>query len=166
MKFIKKSLLIMSLPLFFSCCGGDKPKTKCECDSACKCDTACKCVGDSICQGKCACVKAVDSLPKNAVMFFDASGSMKGYLDAQKEPRFKGFISSIFTIIPETKVYMYGVKADTSAMARDAFLDKLNAKKLHYQDESNLIYMVKSMVESNNALSFLITDGIMRGSNR
>lgn len=104
--------------------------------------------------------------PKSAIIYFDKSHSMKGYLDVQKEPRFIGMISSLFSLVKDTKVYMHGEKPEPKALTANDFLNKLNNKQIEYSDESNLFNMIESMLKAPTDVSFLVTDGIMSGSNK
>lgn len=104
-------------------------------------------------------------MPQTAVVYFDASTSMKGYISAEKEDRFNGYIASISNFVSDTKIYMHDTAAQHIAFSVSDFMKKLNDKNITYSDESDIWAMIKSLANSRADVAFLVTDGIMSGSN-
>lgn len=105
--------------------------------------------------------------PSSATFLFDISGSMKGYLQSSGDSRFLG-VTTFFENIPSKVVVfrLYG-KKEGEPIERVKFDRMLNARSIKWSDESDLIAMVRSMkahVDSGDHISFLLTDGILSGS--
>ncbi len=108
--------------------------------------------------------------PENAVIFMDISSSMQGYLDNSSDSRFTGVISQFLNLPKETTVKLFGETESKQTLNKEDFQDQLNNRKINWAKESNLQDMVKSMIKLVNTggkdVSFLITDGILSGSNK
>ncbi len=111
--------------------------------------------------------KPVDvTQPQTATLLFDASGSMAGYLNGG-DPGFTGVISSFENIPNSIDICLYGEREE-NPIEKDAFDNMLNRRNIRWSNESNLLAMVGSMVQhidDGNDVCFLITDGILSGSN-
>ena len=68
-----------------------------------------------------------------------------------------------------TKAYLFDTK-EQPEISRDEFINLINTRKVSWSDESDLTKMIGSMVKKVNdgsvGISYLITDGIMSGSNQ
>lgn len=112
----------------------------------------------------------VDTLvrkPSSATFLFDASGSMHGYLNSSGDSRFIGVISYFENMSDNTVVRLYG-KNEGNPIERAVFDRMLNNGKIEWSNESDLKAMVGSMmghVDSGDDICFLLTDGILSGSN-
>lgn len=105
--------------------------------------------------------------PSSATFLFDISGSMKGYLQSSDDSRFLG-VTTFFENIPSKVVVfrLYG-KKEGEPIERVKFNRMLNDGSIKWSDESDLIAMVRSMkahVDTGDHISFLLTDGILSGS--
>lgn len=113
-------------------------------------------------------VTPVKSVPENAVLYLDCSHSMKGYINTATDAKFKNVISSLLYWKP-TKAYLFDTK-EQPEISRDEFIYLINTRKVSWSDESDLTKMIGSMVKKVNdgsvGISYLITDGIMSGSNQ
>ena len=113
-------------------------------------------------------VPPVKSAPENAVLYLDCSHSMKGYINTATDAKFKNVISSLLYWMP-TKAYLFDTK-EQPEISRDEFINLINTRKVSWSDESDLTKMIGSMVKKVNdgsvGISYLITDGIMSGSNQ
>lgn len=113
-------------------------------------------------------VQAVKSVPENAVLYLDCSHSMKGYINTATDPRFNNVISALLYWLP-TKAHLFDTK-EQPEISRDEFINRINTRKISWSDESDLTKMIESMVKKVNdgsvGISYLITDGIMSGSNQ
>ena len=113
-------------------------------------------------------VQPVKSVPENAVLYLDCSHSMKGYINTATDAKFKNVISSLLYWKP-TKAYLFDTK-EQPEISRDEFINLINTRKVSWSDESDLTKMIGSMVKKVNdgsvGISYLITDGIMSGSNQ
>lgn len=113
-------------------------------------------------------VQPVKSVPENAVLYLDCSHSMKGYINTATDAKFKSVISSLLYWKP-TKAYLFDTK-EQPEISRDEFINLINTRKVSWSDESDLTKMIGSMVKKVNdgsvGISYLITDGIMSGSNQ
>ena len=108
-----------------------------------------------------------ETKPQSAMLLFDASISMKGYLTSSQDSRFRGVISSFLTFAPQVKCYLYGER-QSPAIEKQDFKNKLDNRDIAWSSESDLITMVETMtkhVEQTGNLCFLVTDAIMSGSN-
>ena len=106
--------------------------------------------------------------PNSAMLLFDASISMKGYLTSSQDSRFRGVISSFLTYAPQVKCYLYGEK-QSPVIEKQDFKKKLDNRDIDWSSESDLITMVETMakqVEQTGNVCFLVTDAIMSGSNK
>lgn len=140
--------------LSFSSCGnGEKPKPT-DID---------KCESDTL-----QVVISEKDVNQNAILYFDCSSSMKGYINTAIDAKFKNVISSLLYWKP-TKAYLFDTK-EQPEISRDEFINLINTRKVSWSDESDLTKMIGSMVKKVNdgsvGISYLITDGIMSGSNQ
>lgn len=104
--------------------------------------------------------------PSSATFLFDISGSMKGYLQSSGDSRFLG-VTTFFENIPSKIVFRLYGKKEGESIERAKFNRMLNDRSIKWSDESDLIAMVRSMkahVDSGDHISFLLTDGILSGS--
>lgn len=110
----------------------------------------------------------VKSVPENAILYLDCSVSMKGYINTATHAKFYDVISSLLQWKP-TKAYLFDTK-EQPEISRDEFINRINTRKVSWSDESDLTKMIGSMVKKVNdgsvGISYLITDGIMSGSNQ
>lgn len=97
-------------------------------------------------------------------VYMENSGSMKGF----NEKNCNGFTSVISELVgvygrDKTKGYFY---SDGLSVGYDAgkFADMIAGKKVVYGKSSPLHIIVDSIVKKNTSISFLITDGIMSGT--
>lgn len=105
--------------------------------------------------------------PSSATFLFDASASMEGYLKSSGDSRFFGVISSFENMSDNTVVRLYG-EEEGKPIERTEFDRMLNNGQIVWSNESNLKAMVRSMighVDSGDDICFLLTDGILSGSN-
>lgn len=104
--------------------------------------------------------------PPSATFLFDISGSMKGYLQSSGDSRFLG-VTTFFENIPSKVVFRLYGKKEGEPIERVKFNRMLNDGSIKWSDESDLIAMVRSMkahVDKGDHISFLLTDGILSGS--
>lgn len=104
--------------------------------------------------------------PSSATLLFDASGSMHGYLKSIGDSRFIGVISFFENMSKKTIVRLYG-KEEGKTIEKEEFNQMLNNGKIEWSNESNLKAMVGSMkshVNGGDDVCFLVTDGILSGS--
>lgn len=103
--------------------------------------------------------------PEVSVIVFDASSSMKGYVDATVNGSFPGVISELNNAGKSSKAYLF----DTAKTPVDNFVSKIQHKNISWANESDLFGMVGEILNSavNNPENCyaLVTDGIMSGSN-
>lgn len=101
------------------------------------------------------------------LMYVDASGSMKGYLGASSDDRFRGTLAAFMYSAP-TEVRLFGTQ-EGKALSSSQFEKQLNAKSIQWSAESDLTKMISTLIQriSSGYASYgiLITDGIMSGSN-
>lgn len=99
-------------------------------------------------------------------IWLDASYSMKGYVDTKEGSEFYGIIGELGTLKKDCDFALYGTSLG-KAESYDSFKSKLEDKKIEWGKESNLMSMIKTAVDSSsNELVFIITDGIMSGSDK
>lgn len=104
--------------------------------------------------------------PSSATFLFDISGSMKGYLQSSGDSRFWG-VTTFFENIPSNVVFRLYGKKKGDPIERAKFNQMLKNRSIKWDDESDLIAMVRSMkarVDTGDHISFLLTDGILSGS--
>lgn len=163
MKGIKHFTVLLGTSFYFllSACGSNSSKSN-ENSGITNTDT----VSDQSCRQ--AIVPSVKTIPENAVLYLDCSYSMKGYINTATDAKFKNVISSLLYWKP-TKAYLFDTK-EQSEISREEFIDLINKRKVSWSDESDLTKMISSMVKKVNdgsvGISYLITDGIMSGSNQ
>lgn len=163
MKRIKHSAVLLgtSLCLLLSACGSNGTKSN-DNSSATATDTISNQSSEQ------TIVQSVKSVPENAVLYLDCSHSMKGYINTATDAKFKNVISSLLYWLP-TKAYLFDTK-EQPEISRDEFINLINTRKVSWSDESDLTKMIGSMVKKVNdgsvGISYLITDGIMSGSNQ
>lgn len=108
----------------------------------------------------------VPAAPVSATLLFDASGSMRGYLNSSGDSRFIGVISYFENISSNTDIRLYG-KKESNTIEKTEFDRMLNNGKVEWSNESDLKEMVSSMIshiERGKDVCFLLTDGILSGS--
>ncbi len=114
------------------------------------------------------CQTTVPVYSNNAILYLDCSHSMKGYINTATDAKFKNVISSLLYWMP-TKAYLFDTK-EQPEISRDEFINLINTRKVSWSDESDLTKMINSMIKNVNdgnvGISYLITDGIMSGSNQ
>lgn len=104
--------------------------------------------------------------PSSATFLFDISVSMKGYLQSSGDSRFWG-VTTFFENIPSKIVFRLYGKKEGDPIERANFNQMLKNRSIKWGDESDLIAMVRSMkthVDKGDHISFLLTDGILSGS--
>lgn len=103
--------------------------------------------------------------PNSATLLFDASGSMHGYLNTS-DSRFVGVISSFENIPNSINIRMYGT-SEGEPIESTEFDNMLSNRNINWSNESDLKAMVQSMINhvKTDDVCFLITDGILSGSN-
>lgn len=104
--------------------------------------------------------------PSSATFLFDVSVSMKGYLQSSGDSRFLG-VTTFFENIPSNVVFRLYGKKEGDPIKRANFNQMLKNRSIKWGDESDLIAMVRSMkthVDRGDHISFLLTDGILSGS--
>lgn len=106
----------------------------------------------------------VQRQPTTGIIFLDASGSMKGYLQSEKEPRFIGAISLMYKLIPQLKASLHGISPDADTLECSEFLDKLNKRDIKWKPESEMHRMISTLMSSTDDIAMLVTDGIMSGT--
>ena len=154
-------LLGTSLCLLLSACGSNGTKSK---------DNSSTTATDTISNQspEQTIVQPVKSVPENAVLYLDCSHSMKGYVNTATDTKFMDVISSLLYWLP-TKAHLFDTK-EQPEISRDEFINRVNTRKVSWSDESDLTKMIGSMVKKVNdgsvGISYLITDGIMSGSNQ
>lgn len=106
---------------------------------------------------------------RNAVLYLDCSHSMSGYLKTATDDTFNNVISSLVYLFPPTQTCLFDTK-EQPEISSDEFINLINACKVPWSDESDLEKMIGSMVgkvkEGSAGIAYLITDGIMSGSNK
>lgn len=99
-------------------------------------------------------------------VWIDASLSMKGYVATEEDPHFNGIIGALGKMEGNGGIALYSTSLGKSENYDD-FNKKLQNKNIKWSDESKLTTMIKSAVDkSSSNLVFIITDGIMSGSNQ
>lgn len=109
-----------------------------------------------------------DISPKTVVplvhVYMENSASMQGY----NNKNCNGFTSVISELVSaygrkNTQGYFYsdGLSEATEA---DIFADKIAGKKVIYGKSSPLHVIISSIINKNSSISFLVTDGIMSGT--
>lgn len=106
-----------------------------------------------------------DTKPEECVIVFDASSSMRGYVDATVNGEFPGVISALNNAGNKSRAYLF----DTKKTPIDNFVSKIQNKKIKWANESDLFGMVSEILNSAAANTrncyALVTDGIMSGTN-
>lgn len=99
-------------------------------------------------------------------VWIDASYSMKGYVDTKEGSRFYGMIGALGTLKEISGIALFGTSLG-DLDSYDSFNKKLENKDIQWCKESNLTSMIKHAVKtSSNSNVFIITDGIMSGSDK
>lgn len=106
-----------------------------------------------------------ETKPEECVIVFDASSSMRGYVDATVNGAFPGAISTLNNAGDKSHAYLFDYKKTSI----DNFLSKIQNKNITWAAESDLFGMVKEILNSAAANTqncyALVTDGIMSGTN-
>lgn len=97
-------------------------------------------------------------------IYMENSASMKGYNDKDCN----GFTSVLSELVgiygrDKTKTFFYSDGLSQSYSA-DKFADMIASKQVKYGKSSPLHLIIDSIINKKNSLNFLITDGIMSGS--
>lgn len=99
-------------------------------------------------------------------VWIDASYSMKGYVETKEGPRFYGIIGALGNLKGISGIALFGTSLG-DLDSYDSFNKKLEKKDIQWCKESNLTSMIKHAVKtSSNSNVFIITDGIMSGSDK
>lgn len=105
----------------------------------------------------------------NALLYLDASHSMKGYIASSKDDRFKNVLSALLYWKDATHACLFDT-CEQSKISKEQFVELVNNRKIDWSDESDLHKMIKTMVDQVNKnktdIVYLLTDGIMSGSNK
>ncbi len=106
-----------------------------------------------------------DTKPDTCVIVFDASSSMRGYVDATVNGEFPEVISTLNNAGNKSCAYLF----DTKKTPIDNFVSKIQHKNITWAKESDLFGMVSEILTSaaNNPQNCyaLVTDGIISGTN-
>lgn len=97
-------------------------------------------------------------------VYLENSASMRGY----NEKDCNGFTSVLSELVGvygrnNTKTYFYS-NGLSKAYDANQFADMVASKRVKYGDSSPIHIIVDSIIKKNNSISFLITDGIISGS--
>ena len=100
----------------------------------------------------------------NALLYLDASHSMKGYIASSKDDRFKNVLSALLYWKDATQACLFDT-CEQSKISKEQFVELVNNRKIDWSDESDLHKMIKTMVDQVNKnktdIVYLLTDGIM-----
>lgn len=103
--------------------------------------------------------------PEECVIVFDASSSMRGYVDATVNGEFPGVISTLNNAGNKSRAYLFDMKKTPI----DNFVSKIQHKRITWANESDLFGMVSEILNSAAAnpqnCYALVTDGIISGTN-
>lgn len=163
--FTIPGIFLVMLSMALTGCDGDKQKDDSNPDTTTE-------VSDSISEQSPVAERPVKleaitekTQPEESVIVFDASVSMKGYVDATVNGSFPGVISELNNAGKSSKAYLF----DTAKTPIDNFVSKIQHKKIEWTKESDLFGMVEDILNSAVAdpqnCYALVTDGIMSGSN-
>lgn len=110
-------------------------------------------------------ISDTDTKPEECVIVFDASSSMRGYVDATVNGEFPGVIATLNNAGNKSRAYLF----DTKKTPIDNFVSKIQHKNITWANESDLFGMVSEILNSAAANTkncyALVTDGIMSGTN-
>lgn len=103
--------------------------------------------------------------PRNVKVYLENSASMAGYNKVNANG-FTSVISELVSVYGRSNSigYFYSKKL-SEAYTANRFADDIAAKRVKFGDSSPLHIMVDSILKRNESLSFLVTDGIMSGTN-
>jgi len=161
MNKIKHSAVLLGISLCFllSSCGGKGSKS--NDDSNTETSNVTEQSSEQV-------ILSTKSAPQNAILYLDCSHSMKGYINTATDAKFNNVISALLYWKP-TKAYLFDTK-EQPEISRDEFINLINTRKVSWSDESDLTKMIGSMIkkvnDGNIGIAYLITDGIMSGSNQ
>lgn len=103
--------------------------------------------------------------PEECVIVFDASSSMRGYVDATVNGEFPGVISTLNNAGNKSRAYLFDIKKTPI----DNFVSKIQHKSITWVNESDLFGMVSEILNSAVAnpqnCYALVTDGVISGTN-
>ncbi len=105
--------------------------------------------------------------PLNCELIFDASVSMRGYVDATVNGSFAEVVGKLNNLAKDsTYTYVF----DNSKHLVNDFMSKIHHKNIKWADESDLFAMIKDIMtqasHNPNNCYILVTDGIISGSNK
>ena len=153
-----KLFLILSILLFCGCADENSKKSEENVNNV---------KPDSINQNIESKKKTADYIkPYNVKVYLENSASMAGYNSVDCE-NFTSVISQIVSVYgrSNTTGYFYSNKL-SKAYSADDFAEDIAAGKVKYGDSSPLHVIIDSILKRNESLSFLVTDGIISGTNQ
>lgn len=112
---------------------------------------------------------AEQTVPGNSLLYLDCSDSMKGYVSTPTDATFNSVVSTLLFWKQPTKAILFDVK-EKEEISRDELIRRLSTRNIAWSDESDLAKMIETMVGQVNSnavgIAYLMTDGIMSGSNK
>lgn len=102
--------------------------------------------------------------PQSELFILDISGSMKGYLEGDREGQFRGVMAAFTEKMADMPTcYYYGTKIG-EPLDKAAFKKKREERTIPWAGESNLKGMIETLLNSGSDINVLLTDGIMSGT--
>lgn len=152
------AVAMICIPLLNSCTGGGS-----DTDGTAKTDTLSS-TDTAKLAPKAPVISDTSVQPEKCTIVFDASLSMKGYVDATVNGSFPGVIAELNNMGKQTDSYLFDVKKTPI----DNFLSKIQNKNIPWTNDSDLFGMFKDIMTSAandpGNCYVLVTDGIISGS--
>lgn len=102
-----------------------------------------------------------------SILYLDCSKSMAGYIEAKNSSVFNNVIAGLLYRSEATSAHLFDLQEQTE-VGREDFINMVNNKRIRWSSESNLGKMISAMadnfVSGRANISYLISDGIMSGS--
>lgn len=102
--------------------------------------------------------------PQSELFILDISGSMKGYLDGDKEGQFRGVMAAFTEKLADMPTCCYYGTKIGDPQDKVAFKKKREERTIPWVGESNLKGMIETLLGSGSDINVLLTDGIMCGT--
>lgn len=112
-------------------------------------------------------VSALKNEDTSPILYLDCSRSMAGYIEAHNSSVFNNVIAGLLYRNENSSAHLFSLE-EKKGVSREKFIDMVINKRIQWASESDLAKMICTMVHNYNSgradISYLITDGIMSGT--
>ncbi len=102
-----------------------------------------------------------------SILYLDGSRSMAGYMESKNSSVFNNVIAGLLYRTEASTAHLFDLQ-EQKEIGKEDFINMMNNRRIRWSSESNLGMIIKAMANNftsgRAAISYLITDGIMSGT--